>query len=128
MNIGYLPSCFDLINVRDLDLVSQAAARCTRLVVGVLTDELAERLTGRRPVVPLAERIALVSHVRGVEEVVVHDDVRLSELGPHTVVFGPTDEPAPWDMAGVVALTPARHTQSTVLRHVLRDTEREAVA
>ena len=73
MSVGYLADSFDLINVRDLDLIAQARARCTRLVVGVFTDEHAEWLFGRRPVVPLSERMAVLRHVRGVDEVVAHD-------------------------------------------------------
>ena len=45
MSVGYLADSFDLINVRDLDLIAQARARCARLVVGVFTDEYVERVS-----------------------------------------------------------------------------------
>lgn len=73
MSVGYLALSCDLINVGDLDLIAQARERCARLVVGVFSDEFAEEHTGRRPVIPHAERAALVRHVRGVDEVVIHD-------------------------------------------------------
>ena len=75
MSVGYLPNVFDMLNVRDLALIAQARQHCSQLVVGVFSDDFAERLLGRRPVVPMAERVAMVSHVRGVDAVVVHDGV-----------------------------------------------------
>ena len=77
MSVGYLADSFDLINVRDLDLIAQARARCARLVVGVFTDDYVERVSGRRPVIPLSERMAVLQQVRGIVEVVAHDDVPL---------------------------------------------------
>lgn len=44
MSVGCLADSFDLINVGDLDLIAQAGARCSRLVVGVFTDEYTEKL------------------------------------------------------------------------------------
>ena len=77
MIAGYLPHGFDLFSVADLSLVDQARSHCDHLVVGVLTDEDIEARTGRRPVVPLSERLDIVSHVRGVDRVVVHDPDQL---------------------------------------------------
>ena len=74
MTVGYLAAAFEVVTVRDLDLIRQARQLCTRLVVGVLRDEDVVRLFGRRPVAPLLERIAVVRHLRGVDEVVAHDD------------------------------------------------------
>ena len=137
MTVGYLASGFDLLNVRDLDLVAQAAERCDSLVLGVLTDDLVERLQGRRPVVPLVERMALVSHLRGVAQVVEHpdlvvpapvrDDVR------DLVCFVATDEPAIVVDLDHVGLAPRRTSASEVLRTALRpvtaaDEQSEAVA
>ena len=75
MSVGYLPNAFDMLNVRDLALITQARQHCSQLVIGVFSDDFAERLLGRRPVVPMADRVAMVSHVRGVDAVVVHDGV-----------------------------------------------------
>lgn len=73
MVVGYLLGTFDMLNVGDLDVLAQARLRCARLVVGVHTDEAAAELSGRPPVVPLEERLTLLRHVRGVDEVVVHE-------------------------------------------------------
>lgn len=129
MTIGYLPASFDLINVRHVDLVAQAAARCSRLVVGVLSDELVESLSGRPPIVSSIERVALASHLRGVDSVLVHDDQQIAALGEDAVVFAISDELTPAEGPDVVTLTPARDTRSPVLRNALRAVvETEAVA
>jgi glycerol-3-phosphate cytidylyltransferase-like family protein len=124
--VGYLAQSFDLINVRDLDLISQASEHCSKLVVGVYTDEFAEELYGRRPVVPLSERVALVSHVRGVDQVVIHGDNDF-ELGAETVVFTVDGQVVAAD--ATVQLASRRYSESTALREALEPADRgQAVA
>lgn len=126
MSVGYLTDSFDLINVRDLDLIAQARARSTRLVVGVFTDEYAEWLFGRRPVVPLSERMAVLQHVQGIDEVVAHDDG--SAQGMADVVLFAADD-TPRELADqAVWLTPRRRSESVVLRNALAAVDQEAVA
>ena len=54
MSVGYLAGLFDLVNVRDLDLINQARAGCARLVLGVFTDGGVglRPLDGRRMMIP----------------------------------------------------------------------------
>lgn len=68
--IGYAAGAFDLFHVGHLNLFEHARQQCDFLIVGVTTDELAEASKGVRPVVPLIERMAIVQHVRGVDDVV----------------------------------------------------------
>lgn len=126
MTVGYLADSFDLINVRDLDLIAQAGARCTRLVVGVFTDDYAERVSGVRPVVPLVERMAVLQHLRGVDHVVVHDPDSTG-VAEDQLVFGVGDGPLASEASAPV-LTPARTSASAILRNALSATDREAVA
>ncbi|HET9648802.1 MAG TPA: cytidyltransferase [Microlunatus sp.] len=118
--VGYLARSFDLINVRDLDLIAQARQQCARLVVGIHSDALVEQLTGRPPVVPFADRLALVAHVRGVDEVRVHE---AGAEPADAVVF--VDDRTPFAAGGgplpsrIVALDAARQTESTALRLAL---------
>jgi len=72
---GYLAGAFDLLNVGDLDAIRQALERCDQLVVGVYTDQYAEKISGRLPVVPFDERSELVRHVRGVADIAAHDEL-----------------------------------------------------
>lgn len=130
MAVGYLADAFDLINVRDLDLIAQARTLCSRLVVGVYTDDYAESLNGRRPVVPYEERRVLVSHIRGVDEVIEHDGV-----GPHgdhhrgveRRLFVGSDRPARAE-DGAAVLTVRRRTSSQILSEALEPVRAQAVA
>jgi len=66
MSVGCLADSFDF-NVRDLDLIAQARARCTRPIVCVFTREYAEWVSRRRPVVPLSERVAVLRNALATE-------------------------------------------------------------
>ena len=124
--VGYLASGFDLLNVAHLDVIEQARARCTRLVVGVLPDDEVEQLTGRPPVVPLSERLTLVGHVRGVSEVVEHGPAQHRRIGPD-VTFAVAGEDLDTD-GGTVVLEPRRLSSSAVLLAALAPTTSRAVA
>lgn len=119
MAVGYLADLFDLLNVRDLDLIAQARAACAHLVLGVLTDDYAEAVHGRRPVVPLEERMALLRHVRGVDEVVAHDSPWPLRAETAAVVFTAEDGHV-GHRRDTVRLQPQRRSESPVLRQALQ--------
>ena len=54
MLTGYVPGGFDMLHIGHLNILSSAAARCDRLIVGVATDDSLERMKGRAPIVPQA--------------------------------------------------------------------------
>lgn len=93
--VGLLMGVFDLFHVGHLRLIRRAKEECGFLRVAVLSDELAEKLKGRAPVIPLAERMELLAAVRGVDEVVpVYDTPsRLAEWDrrPFDVFFSGDD-------------------------------------
>lgn len=68
--IGYAPGAYDLFHVGHLNLLRQARTGCDHLIAGVVADEVLEVTKGRRPVIPLAERMEIVRHVDFVDEVV----------------------------------------------------------
>jgi len=70
MTTGYTTGVFDLFHVGHLRILERARENCDHLVVGVTTDELALQRKGRRPVIPFDERMAIVSAVRCVDQVV----------------------------------------------------------
>ncbi|MFC7623329.1 adenylyltransferase/cytidyltransferase family protein [Microlunatus sp. GCM10028923] len=119
---------FDLLNVGHLDLIAQARSLCDRLIVGVYTDEAVERAHGRPPVVPLAERTALVGHVRGVDEVVVHDAVPGSATAATLLLIDgdAVDRSLPFGVREL-ELTPRRTTTSSALQAALRSDRDGAV-
>jgi glycerol-3-phosphate cytidylyltransferase len=73
--VGYAPGVYDLFHVGHLNILRHARSRCDFLVAGVVSDAMAERAKGRRPVVPLVERLEIVRSVRYV-------DAAFVETGP----------------------------------------------
>ena len=133
MLTGYVPGGFDMLHIGHLNILTAAAARCERLIVGVATDESLERMKGRRPIVPHAERMALVGALRMVDAIVadVDQDKRLAwRRSPFDVLFKGTDwqgtdkgrrleEQMAEVGARVVYLPYTPTTSSTMLRRML---------
>lgn len=69
MNIGYAAGAFDLFHVGHLNVLREAKKNCDYLIAGVVSDEMLELTKGRKPIVPLAERMEIVSHIDFVDEV-----------------------------------------------------------
>lgn len=69
--IGYAPGAYDLFHIGHLNILRHAKAHCDILVAGVVADEMLELAKGRRPVIPLAERVEIVRHIDLVDDVYV---------------------------------------------------------
>ncbi len=85
--------CFDLLHPGHLSLLRQARALGDALVVCVNSDESVRRRKGpRRPIVPAADRIALLEALEPVDAVIVFDEdtptVQLETLRPDVWVKG----------------------------------------
>ncbi len=118
---------FDVFHVGHLRVLERAAALGDRLVVGVSADALNERKKGRVPVFSQAERIAIVSALRMVDEVFVEESLEqkrdyLVQHGADVLVMGDDwagkfDEFA--DICEVVYLprTPAIST-TAIIEHI----------
>jgi rfaE bifunctional protein nucleotidyltransferase chain/domain len=82
---------WDILHVGHLNLLNRAKGLGDRLLVGVLTDEAAERYKPR-PVMPFEQRIELIRALRMVDDVFpVHDTNAtplLEELRPNILVHG----------------------------------------
>ena len=133
MITGYVPGGFDMLHVGHLNILTEAAKRCDHLIAGVATDESLERMKGRGPIVPLAERMAMVAALRMVDSVVpdYDQDKRLAwKRSPFDVLFKGTD----WEgtdkgrrleaemaevWASVIYLPYTPTTSSTMLRRTL---------
>ena len=133
MITGYVPGGFDMLHVGHLNILTEAAKRCDHLIAGVATDESLERMKGRSPIVPLAERMAMVAALRMVDSVVPDyaQDKRLAwKRSPFDVLFKGTD----WEGtdkgrrleaemaevgASVIYLPYTPTTSSTMLRRTL---------
>jgi glycerol-3-phosphate cytidylyltransferase len=88
--IGYAPGAYDLFHIGHLNLLRHAADNCDHLIAGVVSDEMLLLTKGRAPVVPLAERMEIVRHLRFVDEVhaeVVPDKVDTWRAVGFDVIF-----------------------------------------
>ncbi len=133
VRIGYAPGAYDLFHVGHLNLLRHAKGCCDFLIAGVVSDEMCELTKGRRPVVPLAERLEIVSHISYVDRAIaeiVPDKLETWESVGFDVLFKGDD----WrgtakgaklerDFATVgveiVYFPYTVHTSSTMLRRVL---------
>jgi glycerol-3-phosphate cytidylyltransferase len=68
--IGYAAGAFDLFHVGHLNILKRARSQCDYLIAGVVSDEMLELTKGKTPVIPLAERLEIVSSVRYVDRAV----------------------------------------------------------
>ena len=71
--VGYVPGVFDLFHIGHLNVLKNSRQFCDYLIAGVVSDEVAQRNKGMQPIVPLAERVAIVAGIRYVDEAVVED-------------------------------------------------------
>ncbi|MGS0685691.1 adenylyltransferase/cytidyltransferase family protein [Nakamurella sp. GG22] len=69
VRIGYAPGAYDLFHVGHLNILRHAKSNCDHLIAGVVSDEMCLEAKGHRPVIPLAERLEIVSHISYVDEV-----------------------------------------------------------
>ena len=92
--VGYASGVFDLFHVGHLNLLRRAREECETLVVGVVTDELTFDIKGTSPVIPLEERIEIVSALAIVDEVIVDTsrDKRIAwQERPYDAIFKGND-------------------------------------
>ena len=74
MIIGYTTGVFDMFHIGHLNILRRAKEQCDYLIVGVSTDELVMHDKHHAPVIPFAERCAIVGAIRYVDEVVTQPD------------------------------------------------------
>ncbi len=88
--VGYASGVFDMFHVGHLNILRRARERCDLLVAGVATDEYVTGLKGSSPVIPLAERMEIVSAIIYVDEVVLdrsEDKTLAWRSRPFDVIF-----------------------------------------
>ena len=133
LRIGYAPGAYDLFHVGHLNILRHAKSQCDHLVAGVVSDEMCELTKGRRPVIPLAERLEIVSHISYVDQAIaemVPDKLQTWKTVGFDVLFKGDDwrgtskgEKLERDFATVgveiVYFPYTMHTSSSMLRRVL---------
>jgi glycerol-3-phosphate cytidylyltransferase len=69
--VGYVPGAWDMFHIGHLNILKRASAECDHLIAGVVTDDVLELAKGKRPIVPLNERLKIVSSMSIVDRAVV---------------------------------------------------------
>lgn len=73
--IGYTTGVFDMFHVGHLNILKRAKEKCEYLIVGVTTDSLCLSMKNKKPIIPEEERVAVVSAIRYVDEVVKQENM-----------------------------------------------------
>lgn len=73
--IGYTTGVYDMFHMGHLNILKRAKEQCEFLIVGVTTDELCLQRKNKRPIIPEADRIAIVEAIRYVDKVVPQRDM-----------------------------------------------------
>ena len=71
--IGYAAGAYDLFHIGHLNILKRARSQCDYLIAGVVSNEMLELSKGKAPVIPLAERLEIVSSIRYVDRAVAED-------------------------------------------------------
>lgn len=74
MIIGYTTGVFDMFHIGHLNILRRAKSQCDYLIVGVSTDELVQHDKNKSPIIPYADRCAIVESIKYVDKVVPQPD------------------------------------------------------
>lgn len=90
--IGYTTGVFDMFHIGHLNILAHAKQLCDVLVVGVSTDELVMEYKQRAPVIPYEDRVAIVSAIKHVDQVVPQTSMdklsAVKQIGADVVFVG----------------------------------------
>ncbi|MHA7304977.1 adenylyltransferase/cytidyltransferase family protein [Arthrobacter sp. TMN-49] len=139
IKIGYAAGAFDLFHVGHLNLLRQARSQCDFLIAGVVSDELLIENKGQPPVIPLAERLEIVSNISFVDQAIAEtwpDRLQTWRQTPFDIFFKgddwkgtPQGRALERDFAAVgvdvIYFPYTVHTSSTVLRRTLEVIDHE---
>ena len=75
--IGYAPGTFDLFHIGHLNLLRNARKHCGILIAGVVADDIAFRVKGVVPIIPIADRLEILRNIKFVDSAYAHvkDDI-----------------------------------------------------
>lgn len=73
-SIAFAPGCFDLLHAGHVAMLREARRHADVLIVATNTDESIRRAKGpTRPLVPLADRVAMLAALRSVDAVISYE-------------------------------------------------------
>ncbi|MBR3144423.1 MAG: adenylyltransferase/cytidyltransferase family protein [Clostridia bacterium] len=135
MVIGYTQGTYDMFHIGHLNLLRNAKKQCDYLIVGVNSDELVKKYKNKSAIVPVNERVDIISAIKYVDEVIVCDTldkVEIYKKKPFDIIFIGDDwkgnkrwEQTEKDLsklgAKLVYLPHTKGTSSTLLREKLNE-------
>jgi glycerol-3-phosphate cytidylyltransferase len=74
MIIGFTAGVYDMFHIGHLNLLRQAREHCDYLIVAVSTDEYSVKYKNKAPIIPFAERAAIVESIRYVDKVIPQNE------------------------------------------------------
>ncbi len=120
--VVFTNGCFDIIHAGHIAYLRQARGLGDLLVVGVNSDESVKRLKPKRPIVPCAQRVEVLSALEMVDYVVVFEEDTAYELiksiEPDVLVKG-----GDWKVQDIVGSDLVPETYSLPYREGLSTTE-----
>lgn len=72
-----------MFHIGHLRLLKQASNLVDKLIVGVTTDELCEKHKGKKPIIPLNERMEIIQSIKGVYKVIPQESYDKFEAFEH---------------------------------------------
>lgn len=97
--VGYTTGVFDMFHMGHLNILHRAKEQCEYLIVGVTTDELCVSRKNKKPIIPEADRVAIVEAIRYVDKVIPQNDMNklqvVKEYGVGAVFVGSDWEGSP---------------------------------
>lgn len=90
--IGYTTGVFDMFHIGHLNILKRAKEQCEFLIVGVSTDEVVQEYKHKTPIIPFAERCAIVESIKYVDKVVPQENMNklaaVEKIGADAVFVG----------------------------------------
>ena len=119
--VVFTNGCFDIIHAGHVSYLREARSLGDVLVVGVNSDESVKRLKPKRPIVPCAERVEVLSALEMVDYVIVFEEDTpyelIKALQPDVLVKG-----GDWDVKDIVGSDLVKETYSLPYREGLSTT------
>jgi glycerol-3-phosphate cytidylyltransferase len=92
MQLVYIPGVFDLLHVGHLTVLERAKALGDKLIVGVPSDEIVKLDKGTRPIIPLGDRLRMLTALKCVDVAIAYYSldftIHLIRFMPDIMVVG----------------------------------------